>query len=88
MGSAADVAFTADNKYMFVSDMMAMRVWSIDRETFEVLGWANAAPELEGDDNIGVHRIPLHRFAILPNGDLLITRGRRGIQVMKYLGVR
>jgi hypothetical protein len=88
MGSAADVAFTADGRYMLVTDMMGMRVWSIDRATFEVLGWASAAPELEGEDNIGVNRIPLHRLAILPNGDLLVTRGRRGIQVMRYLGVR
>jgi hypothetical protein len=87
MGSTADVVFMPDDRYMCVSDMMGMRIWSIDRKTFEVLGWANAAPEIEGDDNIGVNRTPLHRMAVLPNGDLLVTRGRRGIQVMRYLGV-
>jgi DNA-binding beta-propeller fold protein YncE len=88
MGSSADVAFSSDNKYMYVTDMMGMRIWSIDRQTFEVLGWANAAPETEGADNIGVNRTPLHRMTILPNGDLILTRGRKGVQVMKYLGVR
>lgn len=88
MGSAFDIAFTPDNRYMYVADGMGMRIWTVDRKSFEVLGWANAAPELEGDDNIGPNRIPLHRIAILPNGDLLLARGRRGVQRLKYLGVR
>jgi hypothetical protein len=88
MGSAADVTFTPDNRYMFVTDMMGGRIWTVDRKSFEVLGWASGTPEVEGDDNIGVNRIPLHRMARLPNGDLLVTRGRKGIQRLKYLGVR
>jgi DNA-binding beta-propeller fold protein YncE len=87
MGSAADVAFTPDNRFMFVSDMMGMRVWTVDRKSFEVLGWANAAPEHEGDDNIAVNKIPVHRMALLPNGDLLLTRTRRGVQRLKFIGV-
>ena len=88
MGSAADVAFTRDNRFMFVSDMMGMRVWTVDRKTFDVLGWTNAAAEHEGDDNIAVNKIPVHRIALLPNGDLLLTRTRRGIQRLRFLGVR
>jgi DNA-binding beta-propeller fold protein YncE len=88
MGSASDIAFTPDNKYLLVADMMAQRIWSVDRETFEVLGWASAAPETEGADNIGVNRTPLHRMTSLPNGDLLLARGRKGVQRMTYLGVR
>jgi DNA-binding beta-propeller fold protein YncE len=87
MGSCFDIAFTPDNKYMYVADGMGMRVWTVDRKTFEVLGWANAAPEPEGDDNIGPNRIPLHRFALLPNGDILLARGRNSIGRLKYLGV-
>jgi hypothetical protein len=88
MGSAADVAFTPDNRFMFVSDMRGMRVWTVDRKTFQVLGWTNAAAEHEGDDNIAVNKIPVHRMALLPNGDILLTRTRRGIQRLKFIGVR
>jgi DNA-binding beta-propeller fold protein YncE len=87
VGSAADVAFSPCLKYMYVLDQNGMRIWSIDRETFEVLGWANAAPETEGDDNIGINRIPVHHMAVMPNGDLLVTRTRKGVQVMRFLGV-
>jgi hypothetical protein len=86
-GAASDVAFTNDGKYMFVSDMTGGRIWSVDVASFDVVGWSNGTPEPEGVDNIGVTRIPFHRLAILPNNDLLVTRGRKGIQVMKYLGV-
>jgi hypothetical protein len=72
---------------MFVSDMMGMRIWTVDRKTFDVLGWTNAAPEHEGDDNIAVNKIPIHRIALLPNGDLLLTRTRRGIQRLRFIGV-
>jgi hypothetical protein len=87
MGSAFDVAFTPDNKFMFVADGMGMRVWTIDRDSFAVLGWTSVLPEHEGDDNIGLQRQALHRFALLPNGDLLLGRVRKGIQRLTYLGV-
>ena len=87
MGSASDVAFTPDNRFMFVSDMMGMRIWTVDRKTFDVLGWTNAAPEHEGDDNISVNKSPIHRMALLPNGDLLLGRTRRGVQRLRFLGV-
>jgi hypothetical protein len=87
LGSAADVAFTPDNRYMFVSDMMAQRIWSVERETLQVVGWANAAPETEGVDNMAFCGGPLHRMTLLPNGDLIITRTRKGVQRMRFLGV-
>ena len=87
MGSAFDLAFTPDNNYMYVADGMGMRVWTIDRNTFDVLGWSSVAPEHESDDNIGLQRQALHRFALLPNGDLLLGRVRKGVQRLPYLGV-
>src|SRR5258708_38164804 len=81
-GSAFDIAFTPDNKYMFVADGMNQRVWTVDRKTLQVLGWASAAPETEGDDNISQHLSELHRFARMPNGDLLLARVRPGLQVL------
>jgi hypothetical protein len=88
MGSCFDCAFTPDNKYMYVADGMNERVWSVDRKTFEVLGWANVATEPEGDYNITNQLTALHRFALMPSGDLLLARVRPGLQVLKYLGVR
>jgi hypothetical protein len=54
----------------------------------EVVGWANAAPETEGVDNMPFCGGPLHRMTLLPNGDLIVTRTRKGIQRMRFLGVR
>lgn len=88
MGSAFDLAFTPDNKYMYVCDGMGTRVWTVGRATFEVLGWSTAAPRLEGEDNIGLTLIPLHRFALLGSGDLLLAGQGKGIQRMRHLGVK
>jgi DNA-binding beta-propeller fold protein YncE len=87
MGAVFDLAFTADGKYMYVADGSNLRVWTIDRETFAILGWTSSAPEKEGTDNISIHRSPLHRIAIEPNGDLLLARTVHGLQRLKYLGV-
>jgi hypothetical protein len=66
---------------------MGMRLWTVDRKTFEVLGWTTAAPERESDSNIGANRSPLHRMALLANGDILAGMGRKGIYRLRYLGV-
>jgi hypothetical protein len=52
--------------------------------------WAGPVPrlKLEGVDNTAVNCTPLHRMASLPNGDLLLARGRKGVQILRYLGVR
>jgi DNA-binding beta-propeller fold protein YncE len=87
MGSAFDIAVTPDNRYLYVADGMGMRLWTVDRETFEVLGWTTAAPERESDDNIGANRSPFHRMALLSSGDILAGMGRRGVRRLRYLGV-
>jgi hypothetical protein len=71
---------------MFVADGSAMKVWTVDRESFEVLGWTSVA-EHEGDDDIGISVLPLHQLIRVPNGDLLIAQTRKGLQVLEYLGV-
>jgi hypothetical protein len=86
-GSCWNVDFTPDNKYMYVCDGSAMKVWTVDRENLEVLGWTSALDH-EGDDNIGSSILPIHQIALLPNGDLLCARLRGGLQVLKYQGVR
>lgn len=38
LGTATDVAFSPDNKYMYVADMMNGRIWVLWHDTYEVLG--------------------------------------------------
>lgn len=38
LGTASDVAFSPDNKYLFVADMMNGRIWVLLHDTYEVLG--------------------------------------------------
>jgi hypothetical protein len=88
MGSAWDVVVSPDGKYLYVADGMCQRIWSVDRATFEVLGWTNATPATEGDDNVSTQMHALHRIGILPNGDVLMAMTNKGIQRLRYLGVR
>lgn len=86
-GSAFDLAFTPDGKFMYVADGSNMRVWVVDMASFEVLGWSSANTGTEGEGNRGrIHGL-LHRFRMEPNGDLLICCTTDGIKRMKYLGV-
>jgi hypothetical protein len=87
-GSAWDIAFTAEGKYMYVADSMNLRIWIADRNAFAVLGWTSAAPEVEGDDNISTHLSGIHRIAIESSGDLLMARTIHGLQRLRFLGVR
>jgi DNA-binding beta-propeller fold protein YncE len=38
VGSATDVAFSPDNKYLYVADMMNGRIWILWHDTYEILG--------------------------------------------------
>ncbi|GGF83542.1 hypothetical protein [Alteromonas lipolytica] len=38
LGTATDVAFSPDNKYLYVADMMNGRIWVLWHETYELLG--------------------------------------------------
>ena len=86
-GSCFDLAFTPCQNYMLVSDGSNQRVWSVDLARFEVLGWASAATETEGDGNVARIFGILHRIRQEPNGDLLLCCTTQGIKRMKYLGV-
>jgi len=86
-GSCFDLAFTPCNKYLLVADGSNMRVWSIDIESFEVLGWSSAFTDTEGEGNLGAVFGILHRFRREANGDILMCCTTRGIRRLKYLGV-
>ena len=86
-GAASDVAVTPDNKFMYVSDMRTGVIWIVDRERFVVLGWVNAKPQTEGSD-AGRNQRTLHRFILMPSGDILLARTGPGrLFYLKYLGV-
>ncbi len=86
-GSSFDLGFTPCKRYILVADGSNMRVWSVDRATFRVLGWSSAMTETEGDDNVARIYGLLHRFRVDGNGDLLLCCTSRGLLRMKYLGV-
>jgi len=85
-GTTWNIDFTPDSRYMLVADGSAMKVWTVDMDSFEVLGWTSVLNH-EDDDNIGCSIVPLHQLVRMPNGDLLIAQTRKGLQVLEYLGV-
>lgn len=86
-GSAFDLAFHPGGKFMYVCDGSNIRVWVVDVDSFEVLGWTSAIQETEGDGNIPRHFSLVHRFRLEPTGDLLLACTGRGYLRMKYLGI-
>ena len=87
-GTAWDINFSPDYKYMYVADAMNMRIWIVDRASFKVLGWSSSAPDDEGNNNLSADRSGSHRIAVQPNGDLLIARTTLGLQHIKFTGIR
>ena len=64
-----------------------IRVWVVDLESFEVLGWTSGFEQGEGDGNIPRHFNLVHRFRHEPTGDILLCCTGRGYLRMKYLGI-
>jgi DNA-binding beta-propeller fold protein YncE len=87
-GATFDMAFAPDGKFIYVADGSNNRVWTLDRESFAVLGWISADTEKEGESNLPrQYEGLLHRFRMMPNGDLLLACVTRGIKRLKFLGV-
>jgi hypothetical protein len=86
-GSAFDLAFAPDGRFMYVADGINQRVWSVALADLEVLGWSSAQHASEGEDNIPAYHGLLHRFSIEPNGDLLLACTVAGFKRMRCLGV-
>jgi len=86
-GSAFDLAFHPDGKFMYVCDGSNIRIWVVDLDTSEVLGWTSAYQQEEGDGNIPRHFNLVHRFRHEPSGDILLACTGRGYLRMKYLGI-
>ena len=86
-GATFDVVFTPDERYMLVDDGINGRVWSVELESLEVLGWTSTALANEGTANLPAFHSLVHRFAIEPNGDLILCCTLAGYHRMRYLGV-
>jgi hypothetical protein len=86
-GSCFDIAFPAGGRFMYVADGGNLRVWTVDLESFEVLGWTTSSFAAEGEDNMPAAYSLLHRFALEPNGDLILCCTVSGFKRMSYLGV-
>jgi hypothetical protein len=87
-GSTFDLGFSPCGRYMLVADGSNIRVWSVDLESFAVLGWASGMTETEGDGNISRIMGLLHRCFVEANGDILMCCTSRGLKRLKYLGVK
>ena len=86
-GSAFDLGFSPCGQYLLIADGSNNRVWVIERDSFQVLGWSSAMTETEADNNIPRIYGLLHRFRVESNGDLLLCCTSRGLVRMKYHGV-
>lgn len=85
-GSTFDLAISPDGGFLVVSDGSNLRIWFVDIETFEVVGWSSTDNRTEGDRNVPRHLELVHRFRQEPTGDLLLCCTTRGLKRMRYLG--
>ena len=87
-GSVWDIAFSPDGRFLYVADGANFRIWSIDLDDLTVLGSTSVTSEHENDVNRPVHFTLVHRFAVEPNGDLLLACVNRGLMRLKFLEIR
>jgi sugar lactone lactonase YvrE len=87
-GAAFDIGFSPDGRFMFVPDAVNFRIWSLDRQSLEILGSTTVHTEYENEVNLPMHYGITHRFAVEPNGDLLLACVNRGLKRLKFIGVR
>lgn len=87
-GSAWDIGFAPDGRYMYVGDGANFRIWSVDLETLEVLGSTSVHSEHENEVNRPIIFTLVHRFWVERNGDLLLACVNRGLKRLIYQGVR
>jgi DNA-binding beta-propeller fold protein YncE len=85
-GSCFDIAFSQDQRFMYVADGSNIRVWIVELADLSVVGWISANNQTEGSDNFARVFGILHRFRAMPNGDLLLCCTGAGLKRLKYLG--
>ncbi len=87
-GSAWDIGFTPDGRFMLVGDGANFRIWSVDLDSFDLLGSTTVHAEYENEANQPLHFSLVHRFVVEPSGDLLLACVNAGVKRLRYLGVR
>lgn len=87
-GSVWDIGFSPDETYMYVADGANYRIWIVELESFEILGSTTVHTEYENNQNLPIHYELVHRFAVQPDGDLLLACVNRGVMRLEFLGIR
>jgi hypothetical protein len=86
-GAAFDLAFSPCGRFMYVSDGSNNRVWIVAMDSFEVRGWTGSYCEPEGSGNRPALVELVHRFALDPDGNIVLARPASGLQLLRFQGV-
>ena len=79
LGTATDVAFSPDNKYLYVADMMNGRIWVLWHDSYEVLGSFGRNGRYAGQFTW------LHSVVSDSNGNLYTSEVSTGRRVQKFV---
>lgn len=79
LGTASDIAFSPDNKYMYVADMMNGRIWILWHDTYEVLGSFGRPGRYPGQF------VWLHSVVVDDEGNLYTSEVSTGRRVQKFV---
>ncbi|TPV54562.1 hypothetical protein FJ444_18845 [Aestuariibacter sp. GS-14] len=82
LGTATDVAFSPDNKYLYVADMMNGRIWVLWHDTYEVLGSIGRNGRYAGQFTW------LHSVVSDSQGNLYTSEVSTGRRVQKFVLVK
>ena len=86
-GSAFDIRFAPDGRFIYVADGTNNRIWILDFESFEVLGWTGSYCEVEGTDNLPSFAGLIHRITLDSDGNIVLVRVGAGLQLLRHEGV-
>lgn len=79
LGTASDIAFSPDNKYMYVADMMNGRIWILLHENYQVLGSFGRPGRYPGQFTW------LHSVVADSEGNLYTSEVSTGRRVQKFV---
>lgn len=79
LGTASDIDFSPDNKYMYVADMMNGRIWILWHDTYEVLGSFGRPGRYPGQFTW------LHSVVVDGEGNLYTSEVSSGRRVQKFV---
>jgi DNA-binding beta-propeller fold protein YncE len=82
-GATFNVAFTPGGEFMFIADGSNSRVWVVDREAWKIVD-SFQGPNSEG---VGLEAT-IHKIMTDRAGNLWLGRTSRGVEKLRYLGLR